>query len=99
MNSQLGAFARFDNALVEVEVRRDYSGEFMQIVRFGIIGLGNMGSFHCASFDQIQDAQLTALCDIDEQRLETIGAKYTAAKFKDYRELIASEMVDAILVA
>src|SRR5438552_2375051 len=71
----------------------------MQIVRFGIIGLGNMGSFHCASFDQIQDAKLTAVCDIDEKRLESVGGKYTVAKFTDYREMIDSEMVDAILVA
>ena len=75
----------------------------MEQVRYGIIGIGNMGSAHLNTFveDQIPGAVLTALCDIKESRIaelkETYGDKY--AYFTDYKELLASGLVDAIVIA
>lgn len=70
----------------------------MDSVRIGIIGLGNMGSFHARYLlaGEIGRARLTAVCDVDPELL----APYTGVKtFTDSRELIRSGEVDAVLIA
>ncbi|HOB19203.1 MAG TPA: Gfo/Idh/MocA family oxidoreductase, partial [Candidatus Atribacteria bacterium] len=44
----------------------------MDKVRIGIIGIGSMGSMHAAyiSKGDIPNAELTAVCDIDPERLK-----------------------------
>lgn len=66
------------------------------MVRLGIIGLGNMGSGHIASWPKIRRAQLTAVCDIDASKL----ARYPDVKqFESSADLIRSGEVDAVLIA
>ena len=44
----------------------------MEKVRFGVIGIGNMGSSHAQNLYDglIENAQLTAVCDIDENKIK-----------------------------
>jgi predicted dehydrogenase len=75
----------------------------MNIVRIGIIGIGNMGSAHAQSIFQgkVNNIVLTAVCDIDEGRLEwakqTFGEEVST--YSDYYLLINSGLIDAILIA
>lgn len=76
----------------------------MDKVRFGIIGIGKMGSLHCLRFthELIKNGTLTAVCDISPERKEW-AEKNLKAKgvefFDDYKSLIDSGKVDAVLVA
>ncbi len=75
----------------------------MEKVRYGIIGLGNMGSGHAKYLKdgEIDGAVLTAVCDLKESR--EAWAKENLPEdvkfFYDYKELIASGLCDAIIVA
>lgn len=71
----------------------------MDTVRFGIIGIGNMGSFHANTFGELKDAKLTCICDADEKRLAAMGEKHAVPTFNRYQDLIASGLVDAVLIA
>ena len=76
----------------------------MDKVRFGIIGIGKMGSLHCLRFTHglIKNGTLTAVCDISPERKEW-AEKNLKAKgvefFDDYKSLIDSGKADAVLVA
>ena len=71
----------------------------MAKIRFGVIGVGGMGSCHTGYLVRMKGAKLTAVCDIVKSRA-TIKADETGAKaFFDYRELIDSSLVDAVIVA
>ncbi|MDD2393540.1 MAG: NAD(P)-binding domain-containing protein, partial [Eubacteriales bacterium] len=67
-------------------------------VRFGIIGLGNMGSAHFRSFleRKIPRGEVKAVCDIKENRLDWAKEKMgdNVACFSDAGELISSGLVD-----
>jgi predicted dehydrogenase len=66
----------------------------------GVIGLGNMGSYHCGYMDTLAGAKLAAIADVDAAKLESVGAKYPGAKrFATSQDLIASGEVDAVIVA
>jgi predicted dehydrogenase len=73
----------------------------MDMVRFGIVGLGNMGRFHADYMNSLQPAaKLGGVCDVDEKRRKEIADKHGGVPaFGTYRELIDSGAVDAIVIA
>ena len=75
----------------------------MEKVRFGIVGIGNMGTGHLDSLGHghIANAEVTAVCDINEDRLKFVSDNYGdgIARFTDYKELLASGLIDAVIIA
>ena len=75
----------------------------MNEVRIGIVGIGNMGSVHAKNIvdGKIQGLKLTAVCDIDAHKRtwakENLGEEI--ALFTDYKEMIKSGYIDAVLIA
>ena len=68
------------------------------IVRLGLVGLGNMGSAHARMLieGRVPGATLAAVCDVDEQRLAPFAG---VPGFTNSRRMIDSGAVDAVLVA
>lgn len=74
----------------------------MNKVKVGIIGIGTIGFAHavCISENKIANMQLEAVCDIDFKRICEFKKLYPNIKvYKDYRDLIASREVDAVVIA
>ncbi len=74
----------------------------MKKLRIGIIGIGNMGSAHavCLYNGKINNAELTAICDIDEDRLNAFTKEFSGITvYCDYKEMIASGNIDAVIIA
>jgi predicted dehydrogenase len=78
-------------------------GLMLENVRIGIVGIGGMGTNHAdyLSAGQVPGAQLTAVCDIDPQRLERAKQKYgdKIALFEDAEAMFSSGLVDAVIIA
>lgn len=74
----------------------------MEKVRFGIIGIGNMGTQHSTYLHagEIAGAELTAVCDLKQERLDWAKSKFEGvATFTDYKEMLASGLCDCVIVA
>ncbi len=75
----------------------------MDKVRFGVIGIGNMGSSHVHNLfeNKVPGAVLTAVCDVKPSRLEWAKGVCgdSVAYFADSHELITSGLVDAVMIA
>ena len=75
----------------------------MDKVRFGIIGIGNMGTEHAKylSKGEIDGAELTAVCDLKQERLDWVKNNLgeNIARFTDYKELLHSGLVDCVIIA
>ena len=74
----------------------------MDQIRMGVIGIGNMGSAHAKSIycGNVEGMCLAAVCDIAPEKLD--WAKETmpeVKRFSDYKELLASGEVDAVIIA
>ncbi len=66
------------------------------IVRIGLIGLGNIGSHHASYIDTLTRCKLAAVSDSNEQRL----ADYPKiAKFTDPEKMMLSGEIDAVIIA
>ena len=66
-------------------------------VRFGIVGLG-MGMNRAKQVHECSDAQLVAVCDLDEERLQKAKAEFGCHVHTDYADLLSREDVDVIWV-
>jgi len=71
----------------------------MDKVRFGIVGVGGMGSGHANTMQKIEECELKAVCDIDPNVVKSVSEKHGVKAFTDYRELIDSGLVDAVIAA
>jgi predicted dehydrogenase len=58
-----------------------------------------MGSGHCGAIQKLENAELTAVCDIDPATSETSGKKFNVPSFKDHKALIKSKLCDIVVVA
>jgi predicted dehydrogenase len=71
----------------------------LETVRFGIVGLGNIGGFHATYLPTLDHAAVTAICESDNARLETWAKKLNVAGFTSPQELIESGLIDAVIIA
>lgn len=71
----------------------------MDKVRLGVIGLGGMGQGHLKSIKDVLEAHLTAVSDVDAEITKNISEGYRVPGFINYKELLESKLVDAVLVA
>ena len=68
-------------------------------IRFGIIGCGVIASSHGDAINAVEGAELVAVSDIIEERMEEFASKYGAAKqYTDYLQLINDPEVDAVCI-
>ena len=74
----------------------------MDVLRFGIVGIGNMGGAHAVQLfeGRVNAAKLTAVCDCREERLKWAEERFAGVSlYRDYEELLDSEEIDAVLIA
>ncbi|MGL5951118.1 MAG: Gfo/Idh/MocA family protein, partial [Cetobacterium sp.] len=78
------------------------------MLRIGIVGIGFMGKVHMMSFTdnpmipngRVKNAKLTAVCDIDVEKLELAKKTVPGIKvFTDFKEMLGSGEIDAVIVA
>jgi virulence factor len=72
----------------------------MDTVRVGFIGAGGLANHvHYPSVAEDPRAELAAICDLDEARLNRTAAKYgVAARHTDYHRMLERETLDAVYV-
>ena len=69
-------------------------------VKIGIIGCGWAGgTLHLPALHSLSDAEVIALADIDQERLNQVGDKFhITSRHTDYRDIVENEEVDVIAV-
>ncbi|OGG47922.1 MAG: dehydrogenase [Candidatus Handelsmanbacteria bacterium RIFCSPLOWO2_12_FULL_64_10] len=69
-------------------------------VRVAMIGAGSMANnVHYPSLASFDDAEIAAICDLDEKRLNATADKYHVSKrYADYRKMVEEIAPDAVYV-
>lgn len=65
-------------------------------VRIGFIGTGGIAQHHLRQLAEVPEAQVVALCDVDEARVRPLAEPLGAAVYTDGARLIADAEVDAV---
>jgi predicted dehydrogenase len=67
-------------------------------LRVGVIGLG-FGAVHARVLNELDGAELAAVCDLDGRRLAVATRGRTARGYTEYEALLREERLDAVVVA
>ncbi|HEY1234839.1 MAG TPA: Gfo/Idh/MocA family oxidoreductase [Candidatus Binatia bacterium] len=68
------------------------------IIASGVVGLGYLGKFHAEKYASSSKAKLIGIVDIDELRVNEIGAALAAPAYTDYRNLFGRVQCVSIAV-
>lgn len=70
----------------------------MDKIKIGIVGLG-VGSYHLDALNEIREAEITALCDVNEELLKEKAAEFNVPfTCTDYKEMLKRDDIDAVCV-
>ena len=71
----------------------------MKKLRIGIIGTGGISHSHMQGYKRLDNLEVVAACDINEERLAEYAAKYDIPNtFTDYNEMVKMDGLDAVSV-
>ena len=70
-------------------------------VAYGMIGIGDRGTFLANRLKSVENGRCIAMCDIYEPNLNAALKLYNNQPkgYKDYREMLADRNIDAVLIA
>ncbi|MCM2979494.1 Gfo/Idh/MocA family oxidoreductase [Niallia circulans] len=72
----------------------------MGVIRIGIIGVGGMAQSHIKGLQNVGTFKIEAICDSNRVRLKKVGEQLaikTENQYQDFRELIDSQKIDAVV--
>lgn len=68
-----------------------------KILKFGVIGLGNIGARHLAVIDAQQNARIVGICDIEKERCRSFSKMYkNVPYFLDYMDMLEQTDIDVL---
>ena len=72
----------------------------MRRVRFGVIGVGDFGETHVRVLQCMENAEVEAVCDIDEKRARKVAAEHNIKRYcTNYNELVQDKGIEAVTIA
>lgn len=102
----LGTAITLPHVMPHITQGKEYRHITSDRITLGCIGLGGRGKENMRNFMGHSDCQVVAVCDVNNIRLDE--AKYivdshygnkNCATYHDYRELLAREDIDAVMIA
>ena len=71
----------------------------MKKLNYGVIGCGVFGEYQIMGVVNLDNANLVAICDKDQNRMMEMAQKYNVAKtYTDYKELLKDEEIEAVII-
>jgi len=67
-------------------------------IKVAVIGLGNMGKHHVRNYSQIPDAQLVAVCDLQEDIAAQFAEQYSCKAYSSIETMLENEDIDALSI-
>ena len=67
-------------------------------IKFALIGCGSITKKHLKSLERLDDAKLTAVCDVDANAAQKIANAYGIPFYTDYHEMAQKEDFDIFSV-
>lgn len=70
-----------------------------QVLRMAVVGCGYFGEKHADIINELPNAQLAAVCDVNEEAAQRLSSKLGCAGYNDIETMLESEEIDAVSIA
>jgi predicted dehydrogenase len=72
----------------------------MSVIKFGVCGLGRIGTVHCRHFSNGKGKYIpAAVCDIDRQRTDSAALEYKCAGYYDFEDFLKDPEMELAIIA
>jgi predicted dehydrogenase len=79
---------------------RRFSKQNGSVVNIAVVGLGYWGPNLVRALFEIEDVEVSCICDLDADRLSRFGKRYPSARMtRDFDNVLTDPLVDAIVIA
>jgi predicted dehydrogenase len=76
------------------------NGSLVEPVRVAVVGLGYWGPNLARNLQELPEAELVAVCDLDEQRRAKLSRRYPALRLEsDFDTLLSDDTLEAVAIA
>ena len=66
-------------------------------IRIGCIGVGQIGKHHLENYSEMNQVELVAIADINEEELQSVGDAFSISnRYTDFRKLLERDDLDAV---
>lgn len=69
-----------------------------KLLRAAVIGAGSMGRNHARVYAEMDDAELVAVADPDQESLAKVAQRHRVRTYTDYRAMLEREQIDLVSV-
>lgn len=74
-------------------------GLTMSKIKVGVIGVGQMGTYHAQIYQKLPQVDLVALCEFQDERRAQLVDEFPGTKlYKDYKEMLADPEIEAVSI-
>lgn len=67
-------------------------------LRVGVIGVGQMGTYHAEIYQKLPQVELVALCEYNDQRRTEVQDQFGCTVYKEYKDLLENPDIDAVSI-
>ena len=67
-------------------------------MKYGLVGFGTIARVHVRAITEILKSEIVAICDTNIDDKKESAAGLGARLYTDYRDLLANEAVDAVVI-
>lgn len=71
----------------------------MEKVRVGLVGLGNIGSYHAEYLSKMDNIVLVGVCDIIKEKADSFAEKYNTVAYYNHNDMLEKANLEAIIIA
>lgn len=68
----------------------------MNMIRIAVVGCGNISARHFSAIEQLENSELTAVCDIQQDRAEKRAAQFGVRAYTDFYQMLSDGVCDAV---
>ncbi|WP_188455488.1 Gfo/Idh/MocA family protein [Virgibacillus oceani] len=67
-------------------------------IKVGVIGMGQMGTYHAQIYQKLSMVELVAVCEYNDERRQKVQEEFGCIAYKDYTELLSDPEIDAVSI-
>lgn len=69
------------------------------MIKAAVVGVNNIGKIHCRAYQQNQDVELVAICDLNKALAESVGKDLGVRTYDSLATMLEKEEIDVISIA
>jgi len=67
-------------------------------IKTGVIGVGQMGTYHAQIYQSLPQTDLAAICEYDDEKREAAKKAFGCTVYKDYKDLLENREIEAVSI-